>query len=241
MKETEVQKKILKKLREKGVFCWRVNNTGIPDPTCRGGWRKQTGYNMPGMSDIIGIYNGKFLAIEVKCPTRIHNVSDDQDSFLQKVEDERGISMVAGSWEDVKITLDKMRKIPYQLRRELRRDPFYRRCSKAYIGFDSNCDGRITWEHAITYAGKQVNEWWAIIPLCEYHHSVGQKWQARGDLDKRFNEWVALSRLFNSSDEYIEEMKKKYPKAFNLWVIQCSNLIEKYGEFKHGQRYQKRS
>ena len=24
------------------------------------------------------------------------------------------------------------------------------------------CDGRITWEHALTYAGKQIDEAWAM-------------------------------------------------------------------------------
>lgn len=97
MKETDVQKEILNYLRDKGIFCWRVNNMGVPDPRIRGGWRKQTGYNMPGMSDILGIWRGKFIAIEVKAPGRIKNVSDKQKEFMRKVNDEGGLAFVADS------------------------------------------------------------------------------------------------------------------------------------------------
>ena len=101
MKESEVQRKILKKLREAGIFAWRVNNMGVPDPSARGGWRVQTGYNMPGMSDILGVFNGKFMAIEVKSPERVKRVSDKQKEFLAKVKDEGGCAFVASCWEDV--------------------------------------------------------------------------------------------------------------------------------------------
>ncbi len=59
-----------------------------------------------------------------------------------------------------------MRPIPLKLREEMSNDPYYKRCARA----NSECNGRITWEHAFTYAGRQVNEKWAIIPLCWYHH-----------------------------------------------------------------------
>lgn len=101
-KETQTQKEILKFLQDKGVFCWRVNNTGIPDPRCKGGWRKPTGYSMPGMSDIIGIWKGKFLAIEVKALGRKKNVSEKQKEFIWKVNNEGGVAFVADSVEDVK-------------------------------------------------------------------------------------------------------------------------------------------
>lgn len=32
------------------------------------------------------------------------------------------------------------------------------------------CDGRIEWEHVWTYAGRQINELWAIIGACHGHH-----------------------------------------------------------------------
>jgi hypothetical protein len=43
------------------------------------------------------------------------------------------------------------------------------------------------WEHAFIYAGKQINEKWAIIPLCVYHH-LGE------GLVKNENQRIALER-----------------------------------------------
>lgn len=63
-------------------------------------------------------------------------------------------------------------------------DPFYSLCMRRHEG---NCSGRVTWEHAFIYAGKQINEKWAIIPLCVYHH-LGS------GLDKNLNQFLALSR-----------------------------------------------
>lgn len=100
-KETVVQKEIMKFLQDNEVFCWRVNNTGVPDPSAKGGWRKQNGYNMPGMSDILGLFHGKFIAIEVKTPERKTNVSDTQQNFIDNVNLQGGVAFVASSVEDV--------------------------------------------------------------------------------------------------------------------------------------------
>jgi hypothetical protein len=94
-----------------------------------------------------------------------------------------------------------MHPIPEKLKRILGNDPYYRMCAR--MG-DGKCAGRITWEHVIIYAGRQVQEFWAIIPLCEYHHGVGT-YQNTGGLDKQINIFIALSRA-------TEEDLKKYPK-----------------------------
>jgi hypothetical protein len=73
-------------------------------------------------------------------------------------------------------------------------DPYYGTCARS----GSDCRGRITWEHAFTYAGKQINEKWSIIPLCVYHHlGLG--------LDKRVNEQIAVARATKGD-------LKKYPR-----------------------------
>lgn len=51
-----------------------------------------------GVSDIIGIYKGKFMAIEVKTGT---NLSREQAIFLGEVIQADGIAIVARSLEDV--------------------------------------------------------------------------------------------------------------------------------------------
>jgi hypothetical protein len=90
-----------------------------------------------------------------------------------------------------------MHRIPPKLRRELSEDPYYQVCARGWENC-SPCRGRITWEHAILYAGRQVQERWAIIPLCYYHH-LGH------GLVKRINIEIAMSRA-------TPEDKLKYPR-----------------------------
>lgn len=52
-----------------------------------------------GIADILGIYNGRMLAIEVKKPGG--KVSPHQRSFLKRVNEEGGIGFVAYSVDDV--------------------------------------------------------------------------------------------------------------------------------------------
>jgi len=89
----------------------------------------------------------------------------------------------------------KMRPIPKKLRERLSRDPFMKVC----IYNNADCSGRIEWEHAFIYSGRQINEWWAILPCCYAHHRGGF-------MDKDYNRYKGLSR---ASDEDLS----KYPKA----------------------------
>ena len=98
-----------------------------------------------------------------------------------------------------------MRKIPTALRDQIAADPYYSRCARVVHG---RCDGRITWEHAFVFAGKQINEPWCLLPLCEYHHSVGRDQDGPG-LDKQVNLWIALNR---ADDERLG----RFSKAINL-------------------------
>lgn len=107
-----------------------------------------------------------------------------------------------------------MRKIPEKLREEMANDPYYKKCARQY---EHNCHGRITWEHAWTYAGKQIQEKWAIIPLCEYHHDVCS-YQDKGALDKQENQRLSLLRA-------TKEDLKKYPKKDWEFEKQWLNII----------------
>lgn len=87
-----------------------------------------------------------------------------------------------------------MTPVPPKLRKQLAADPEYQVCS--LYGYHE-CGGRITWEHAIIYAGRQVQERWAIIPLCARGQEVDQ-YQDDRTMNKQMNRWVALNR---ASDE----------------------------------------
>lgn len=87
---------------------------------------------------------------------------------------------------------------------------------------DHECEGRITWEHVFKYAGRQINELWAIIFLCEKAHSVGQ-WMDTGILDKQINEWIAINRM-------TPEDEAKYSRF--SWRQRRSYLNAKFGEMR---------
>lgn len=97
-----------------------------------------------------------------------------------------------------------MRPIPPKLREEMAAKPEYKTCLRYTALKDHICEADplngklIDWEHAIIFAGKQVNEVWAIIPICWYTH--------RGPgLKKEINIWLALNR---ASDEELIAISK---------------------------------
>jgi hypothetical protein len=101
--------------------------------------------------------------------------------------------------------------IPKRLRDELSKDKYYRNCLRLVEG---NCQGRITWEHSEMYSGRQIQERWAIIPLCVYHHlGIG--------LNKRMNKWFAVNRM-------TEEDEKKYPRVD--WKLEREILNKLFGK-----------
>lgn len=111
-----------------------------------------------------------------------------------------------------------MQAIPSSLREELAEDPFYTKCSRKVLLNDHICrpdplTGKlIEWEHAFIYAGNQIQEKWAIIPICYLVHRGGK-------LNKEVNEWIALNRAS-------EEDLTKYPKRD--WKQRKAYLNAKY-------------
>jgi len=57
-----------------------------------------------------------------------------------------------------------MSPIPAQVKAILAKDPLMTRCVI--------CDDvRVEWDHVISGLGRrQLQEWWAIAPVCTYHH-----------------------------------------------------------------------
>lgn len=94
MNETELMNRILVAISAiPGVLAWR-NNTGalkVDDRFVRYGL-------CPGSSDIIGLYNGRFFALEVK--TARGQVSAQQFAFLKAINANGGIGKVVRSIED---------------------------------------------------------------------------------------------------------------------------------------------
>lgn len=99
-----------------------------------------------------------------------------------------------------------MRPIPTKLRKQLSNDPWMKQC------IYENCANEPEWEHSWIYSGRQINERWAIVPVCYYHH--------RGEgLDKDFNRYKSLQRAT------LDELEK-YPRV--NWMQKWIFLSEKY-------------
>lgn len=116
-----------------------------------------------------------------------------------------------------------MTPIPPKLRKELAADPFYTVCARAGL-HDHECGGRVTWEHAVIFAGKQVQARWAILPICAKGHEV-DRYQDGGDLDKEVHLWIALNRATDEELRLISRAEDYRRKRDQL------NL--KYGFYAH--------
>ena len=87
-----------------GCF-WR-NNVGsavTPD-----GRHVKYGVGNPGGADLIGVYRGRFVAVEIKTPTGRQN--PDQVRYQQLVEGKGGIYAVVRSEQDARDLLDRLRR-----------------------------------------------------------------------------------------------------------------------------------
>ena len=113
-----------------------------------------------------------------------------------------------------------MRKIKKKLRTRISEDPQMRVC----IYWNDNapnhdCDGRIEWEHAFIYAGKQINEEWAIVGCCTAHNRSDR-------MVKEYNQFIALQKAKKLG--CWEEILRKYPRT--NWNQLFYYLTRKYGK-----------
>ena len=102
--EKTIENNILIYLRGRQIFSWKVKTVGTFD-TKLGRFRKPSPLYLKGVSDILGLYNGKMIAIEVK--SKKGRLSEDQKLFLHNVNVNGGVGFVARSVEDVEERLAK--------------------------------------------------------------------------------------------------------------------------------------
>jgi len=88
MLEQQIQSRILKKLKERGIWAIKVINA-----------------NRRGCPDILACYGGDFVAIEVKRPDGV--LSKIQEAQLKRIAESGGIAIVATCWEEVAEIIDK--------------------------------------------------------------------------------------------------------------------------------------
>lgn len=83
-KEQDYQKKIVKTLESKGAYVVKVITA-----------------SKKGVPDVIACYRGVFLAVEVKTPMTMNNVSPLQQYNLKEINDCGGYAVVA--WSDLAV------------------------------------------------------------------------------------------------------------------------------------------
>jgi penicillin-binding protein-related factor A (putative recombinase) len=104
MNENDVLQSICEYLWYNKIFFYRNNNTAMYDAK-RGAYRAMPKWSIKGTSDIVGIYKGKPLYIEVKNNNPKTYPSKEQKEFIAEVIKQGGIAFVARSIEDVKNNL----------------------------------------------------------------------------------------------------------------------------------------
>lgn len=109
-----------------------------------------------------------------------------------------------------------MTRIPKKLREQLAVDMFYSRC--CITGLPSQPGDRIEWHHNMIFAGKQVQERFAILPVLSSIHRRANEPDIKDKLD-----WIMLSRM-TTTDLYM------YGKGIN-WFNRLERLEDKFGKF----------
>lgn len=89
-KEKDLQKAILEALQFIGGFFWRQNSGVFPDKN----EVRRIRSGVKGIGDILGVYKGRFISIEVKTEKTKKNVSISQMAFMETVKQNGGVAFV---------------------------------------------------------------------------------------------------------------------------------------------------
>lgn len=93
-RELTLQREIWEYLTAKGVFCWIDFQPMTP------GWNQRHRHKSSvGVSDIVGVYKGKPLAIEVKVKAK--KGTPKQEEFLERMRIEGGLGFIARNLDEV--------------------------------------------------------------------------------------------------------------------------------------------
>lgn len=107
--------------------------------------------------------------------------------------------------------------IPKRLRELLANDQFYKKCC-----LTGKTNEKIDWHHNFNFAGKNLNEKWCILPVCnsihQYHQGITSK------VKEKLN-WIMYNRANNQT-------LKRYSKAKDL-IKEKERLNKKYGDYRH--------
>lgn len=103
--EKPIENEILHFLKMIGVYCWKNQSVGIWSQARKAYIKPKNPHHIRGVSDILGVIEGRLLAIEVK--SEKGRLTPEQREFLAKVNNEGGIAFLARSKEAVALELYK--------------------------------------------------------------------------------------------------------------------------------------
>jgi hypothetical protein len=103
--EGRIERDIFIFLQSIGVFCWKCDRHGTFDPVKKVFRKSHNPFRINGVADILGIIDGRMLAIEVKSATG--RLTDEQRVFLRRINEEGGVGIVGRSAKDVAAELGK--------------------------------------------------------------------------------------------------------------------------------------
>lgn len=102
MKESELQDLIRMALNHPDACFWR-NNIGVAE---RNGHMIRFGVGGPGGADLIGIFRGRFVAIEIKTPTG--RQSGEQKTFETLVTSKQGLYVILRSVDEARALIQQL-------------------------------------------------------------------------------------------------------------------------------------
>lgn len=102
LSEKQIETQILQYLEcVANCYAWKNQSVGIYDPSKKTFRKPVSKYSINGVSDILGIYNGRMLAIEVKTPKNTKR-TESQNKFIEQITRLGGIAFYATSVNEVK-------------------------------------------------------------------------------------------------------------------------------------------
>lgn len=101
--ENLIKRQICAYLKARGALIFVHDSVGIFDPIRKVYRVNQDPYRRKGVSDLLGIWKARFLAIEVKVKGRYP--TKEQKQFLKDVAEAGGIAILARSTKDVEEAL----------------------------------------------------------------------------------------------------------------------------------------
>lgn len=103
-REFTIESNILEWLNlQAGVFAFKIETSGYYSKKLDMYRKRKSKFHIKGTSDILGLKNGKFFAIE--CKTKLGSISPHQKAFLEQVRKMGGKAAVCRSIDEAEVFL----------------------------------------------------------------------------------------------------------------------------------------